>query len=114
MDYKAAENLETAVVESIGPVEAPAKIETPPTITLEGAGAEGRVTIGRAAEEDGEPKTEDRVEVAADERVMIDTVPLPETPAAGSEEAIGTWPTPGFPSYVGRKKSPSRAWAEQR
>jgi len=60
MDYKAAETLETAVVKSIGPVEAPSKIEAAPTITLEGAGAEGRVTIERAAGEDGGPKTEDR------------------------------------------------------
>ena len=71
MDYKAAEALETAVVESIGPVEAPAKIESPPTITLKGAWAEGKVTIGRAAE-DGGPGMEEAAEAAADGRRMTE------------------------------------------
>ena len=129
-DYTVSENLQTAITEAVtavpevavrpgedlstpepipGSESAPATSEgleaAVPTITLEGAGVAGRVTIERAAEAaaDGGPKTEDRVEVAADETVMIDTVPLPETPAvtaeAGSREAdsretIGTWPTP--------------------
>jgi uncharacterized coiled-coil protein SlyX len=118
-DVKQSEDLEKEVVAAL---ETAPKLENPPAITLEGAGAEGKVTIERAAEaaadggrmtEDREvgaantaadrgPETEDRVEAAADETVMIDTVPLPETPIATTEidgrEAIGTWPTPEVPA----------------
>ena len=127
-DVKQSEDLEKEVVAA---VEAAPKLETPPAVTLEGAGAEGKVTIEKAADTaadggrvtedrevvaaetaaDGGRKTEDRVEVAADETVMIDTVPFPERPAAaaeaGSREAIGTWPTPEVPAKAGATIDPA-------
>ncbi len=168
-DYTVSENLQTAITEAVttvtevavrpgedlatpdpitGSESAPATSEVleaaVPTITLEGAGVAGKVTIESAADAaaDGGPKTgdrevgtadiaadegrrtegaantaadrgpetEDRVEAAADETVMIDTVPLPETPIATTEidgrEAIGTWPTPEVPNTAGEEVIP--------
>jgi hypothetical protein len=42
-----------------------------------------------------------KANAGGDDRVMIDTVPLPESPAeAGSRESIGTWPTPESPKAI--------------
>jgi hypothetical protein len=42
-----------------------------------------------------------KANAGGDDRVMIDTVPLPESPAeAGSRESIGTWPTPESPEAI--------------